>query len=58
MAYTDREAGHLMLIDQHKHKQTIAGAGRAAAGVVDRRRADRVGAEERPQEVHAGLGEG
>ena len=25
MAYTDREAGHLMVIDQHKHKQTIAG---------------------------------
>ena len=25
MAYTDREAGHLMLIDQHKHKQTLGG---------------------------------
>ena len=25
MAYTDREAGHLMLIDQHQHRQTIAG---------------------------------
>jgi hypothetical protein len=25
MAYTDREFGRLMLIDQHKHKQTISG---------------------------------
>jgi hypothetical protein len=25
MAYTDRALGHLMLIDQHQHKQTIAG---------------------------------
>ena len=39
IAYTDREAGHLMLLDQHKHKQTVSGReGRAAARVVDRRR--------------------
>jgi hypothetical protein len=25
MAYTDREVGRLMLIDQHRHKQTISG---------------------------------
>jgi hypothetical protein len=25
IAYTDREAGHLMLLDQHKHKQTVSG---------------------------------
>lgn len=25
MAYTDREQGRLMFVDQHKHKQTIAG---------------------------------
>jgi len=25
MAYTDREPGRLMLIDQHRHKQTISG---------------------------------
>jgi hypothetical protein len=25
MAYTDREAGHLMLIDQHQHKQVVSG---------------------------------
>ncbi len=25
MAYTDRESGRLMLVDQHQHKQTIAG---------------------------------
>ena len=25
IAYTDRESGHLMLLDQHKRKQTIAG---------------------------------
>jgi hypothetical protein len=25
MAYTDREAGHLMFVDQHKRKQTVAG---------------------------------
>jgi hypothetical protein len=25
IAYTDRETGHLLLLDQHKHKQTVAG---------------------------------
>ena len=25
IAYTDREFGHLMLFDQHKHKQTVSG---------------------------------
>jgi hypothetical protein len=25
IAYTDREWGHLMLLDQHKHKQTVSG---------------------------------
>jgi len=25
MAYTDRETGRLMLLDQHKHKQTVSG---------------------------------
>jgi hypothetical protein len=25
IAYTDREAGHLMLLDQHKHKQVVSG---------------------------------
>jgi hypothetical protein len=25
IAYTDREAGRLMLLDQHKHKQTVSG---------------------------------
>ena len=25
IAYTDRESGHLMLLDQHKHKQTVSG---------------------------------
>ena len=25
IAYTDREPGHLMLLDQHKHKQTVNG---------------------------------
>jgi hypothetical protein len=25
IVYTDREAGHLMLLDQHKHKQTVSG---------------------------------
>jgi hypothetical protein len=25
IAYTDREGGHLMLLDQHKHKQTVPG---------------------------------
>ena len=25
IAYTDREQGHLMLLDQHKHKQTVSG---------------------------------
>jgi hypothetical protein len=25
IAYTDRESGHLMLFDQHKHKQTVSG---------------------------------
>ena len=25
IAYTDREVGRLMLLDQHKHKQTVSG---------------------------------
>ena len=25
IAYTDREFGRLMLLDQHKHKQTVSG---------------------------------
>ena len=59
IAYTERETGRLTCSrSAQAQADRRRREGRAAAGVVDRRDAARLGAEGRPQEVHARLGDG